>query len=83
MEDNRTIHLTSIIITFVIFLTGAALSYWLYTEIIQGPGVASEKPSVSISIDSEKLEKVKAPQPPSISSPKENLGRTNPFMPYK
>lgn len=84
MEGSKDpIHITSIIITFIIFLTGAALSYWLYTKIIQSPSAASDKTVSVPQIDTKKLEAVKAPQTPTLPSPKDGYGRENPFVSYK
>lgn len=83
MGSKDPIRIASTIITFVIFLTGAALSFWLYTQIIQSPGIANDNTVAKLQIDQKKMESIKALTPPSVESPKDGYGRENPFVPYK
>jgi len=83
MLNKDPIRITSIVITFVIFLTGAALSFWIYLQIIQKPIVVDDKAATKIEVDATKLKKVQTLGTPSVTTPESGYGRANPFVPYK
>lgn len=83
MLNKDPIRLTSIVITFVICLTGAALSFWIYLQVIQNPKVDSNEQDSVLQVDTDKLKKAQTVAEPSIALPVEGYGRSNPFVPYK
>lgn len=83
MENKDPIKITSIIITFVIFLAGALLCFWLYTQVINSPAVTEDTSASKIQIDKSKLDKIKTATPQAVASPADGYGRENPFIPYK
>lgn len=83
MVNKDPIKISSIVITFVVFLAGSVLCFWIYTNIIQNPKAESDTSQKSIEINTDKLKKVEAIGTPTISIPSDGYGRANPFMPYK
>lgn len=83
MENKDPIKISSIVITFVIFLAGSVLSFWIYTTIIEKPITTEDTSRSNIEINSETLKKIETVAVPSIPNPADGFGRPNPFLPYK
>lgn len=83
MGNKDIIRITSIAITVVILLAGAAMTFWIYTLIYSAPPAGIESKSAKMQIDTAKLTAIQAPAADTKTPSQEGFGRLNPFAPYK
>ena len=83
MANKDPIKISSIVITFVIFLAGSVLSFWIYYGVIQKPIADNGENQSVIEIKKDKLEKIQAQGLPTITTAQDGYGRANPFLTYK
>ncbi len=83
MLSKDPIKITSIVITFVIFLAGASLSFWIYNIVIGKQNSAPDENIQKIEVSTDKLANIEKSGSPNVTSPEDGYGRNNHFLSYK
>ncbi len=83
MENKDILKVSSIVLTFILVLSGGIMSYWIYSAIISKPSKSDVQSATKIEINQSKLVKIQSAGEAATVTPTEGYGRPNPFLKYK